>query len=277
MRWVSWQEAFAGTIVGALVWLFTRRTLDTHLRSVGAAGKEFAFVAGLYTIWRLARMLPLVHEDGALERARDIAQLQEWLYFPSERAIQEWTMGYPALASATVWYYGMVHVPALLVFLVWMYLWRRDHYWRWRSVLCWTTAGCLWIRFIRVAPPRFLPEYGFVDLSQRVGFDVYGPVGTGVSDQYAAMPSIHVAWAAIVAFGVVAAVDSWWRWVVWAHLPITLFVVAATGHHWWMDGVVAGLLIAGSWIFDRWWRSRRSTRSIPEESVDEPFPVATPV
>lgn len=53
--------------------------------------------------------------------------------------------------------------------------------------------------------------------------------GTGVSDQFAAMPSIHVAWAAVVVFGVISASTSHWRWVIAAHLPITILVVAAAG------------------------------------------------
>ncbi len=74
---------------------------------------------------------------------------------------------------------------------------------------------------------------------------VYGEAGTGVSSQFAAMPSLHVAWAAVVAFGALAASTSKWRWIGMAHLVITMLVVAATGHHWWLDGIVALALL---WI-----------------------------
>ena len=64
-----------------------------------------------------------------------------------------------------------------------------------------------------------------------------------MSSQFAAMPSLHVAWAAVIAFGMLAATDRWWRWIGMAHLVVTMLVVAATGHHWWLDGFVAlGLL-----------------------------------
>ena len=104
----------------------------------------------------------------------------------------------------------------------------------------WSSASC------GSRPPRFLPELGYIDLSTRYGFDLYGPVGTGVSDQFAAMPSIHVGWAAVVSFGIIAVTTAWWRWLFLGHVIITFLVVAATGNHWWLDGIVAiGLLVCG--------------------------------
>jgi hypothetical protein len=125
------------------------------------------------------------------------------------------------------------------------------------------TAACLVIRYLRVAPPRFLPELGYVDLATRYGLSVYGPVGTGVSDQFAAMPSIHVGWAALVSFGIVAASTSKWRWVFMAHLVLTVYAVTATGNHWWFDSIAAiALLFAALWIDDKWLLALR-TRSKP--------------
>ena len=72
---------------------------------------------------------------------------------------------------------------------------------------------------------------------------MYGPVGTGVSDQFAAMPSIHVGWAAVVAFGIVRVRPSPWRWLFLLHLVLTALVVSATGNHWWLDGIVAIVLL----------------------------------
>jgi hypothetical protein len=148
----------------------------------------------------------------------------------------------------------------LLVFLVWLFIRHRDQYPHWRNGLAGLTAFCLVIRFIRVAPPRFVQELGFVDLSDKHGFDVYGDVGTGISDQFAAMPSIHVGWAAVVALGVFSVTTSRWRWVVLMHLPITIFVVAATGHHWWLDGIVAIALLWVSLAVDTYVRERLARR-----------------
>jgi hypothetical protein len=250
VQWVTWDQAAVGAVVFLVVFLVLRRVhRPTRLVTFGVAlSGELTLVSTLYSIWRIAHRLPFTHEAGAMDRARWLLDVQERLHLPSEIGLQHFVIHHH-LAWITNAYYATMHVPSLIVFMIWLFVRHRDHYPHWRNGLALLTLGCLIIRFIRVAPPRFLPELHFVDLSVANGFDVYGPVGTGVSDQFAAMPSIHVGWAAVVALGAVAASRSPWRWVVFLHLPITLFVVAATGHHWWLDGFVAiALLAAGLWL-----------------------------
>ena len=124
--------------------------------------------------------------------------MQQTLHLPSELAMEQWVMRHDLLAHLTVWYYASLHVPSLIAFLIWLWFRHPEAYPRWRNALAVATGGCLFIRFIRVAPPRLLPDLGFVDLPAELGRDIYGPIGTGASDQFAAMPSIHVAWAVVV-------------------------------------------------------------------------------
>lgn len=207
------------------------------------AATEFALVAALYAVWRMAKSLPLTQAEGAIERARDIVAVQEWLHLPSELTLQRIALDHDWLGWSATAYYGAAHVPGIIAFLVWMFARHRDEYPRWRNALVLLTAFSLFIRFVKVAPPRFLTDLGFIDLSDVHGMSVYGPAGTGVSAQFAAMPSLHVGWAAVVAFGMLAATGRWWRWIGVAHLLATVFVVTATGHHWWLDGVVAVALL----------------------------------
>jgi len=162
-------------------------------------------ITGLYSIWRMARKLPLVQADGAIERAHSIAEWQDRFLLPSELTVQEFLIEYDWLGRLASLYYTGLHVPALWVFLVWLFVRQRHAFSQWRNLLAILTAFCLFIRFIRVAPPRFLPELGFIDRPAVYDLSPYGPIGTGVSPQFAAMPSIHVAWAAIVSIVVVAA------------------------------------------------------------------------
>jgi hypothetical protein len=263
MPWPSWQQAAIACVVSLALWAACRLLRPGRLRRAAEPSlKEFALIAGLYCLWRLARELPFTHEAGAVDRARRIDDLQNWLHMPSEIGLQHFAIDHEWLARFINAYYATVHCPALIVFLIWMWIWHRDKYPHWRNGLVYVTLGCLIIRFIRVAPPRFVPELGFVDLSQHLGFRVYGDPGTGISDQYAAMPSIHVAWAAVVSLGVLACATGWWKWIVALHLPLTMYVVAATGHHWWFDGIVALLLLWIGLAFDtryRRWLDRRRT------------------
>jgi hypothetical protein len=72
---------------------------------------------------------------------------------------------------------------------------------------------------------------------------VYGPVGTGISDQVSAMPSVHIAWAAIIGWGVIKVSSSPWRWLILLHPVLTMVVVVVTANHFWLDGLVAAALI----------------------------------
>lgn len=248
---MTWNQAAFIALASSVIALSARLLPRSRFRAaVVAAAKEIALMASLYTIWRLARILPLEKSEGAIERARQINQLQRDLRFPTELSLQHFVLNYEWLARSVNFYYAVAHVPATLIFLVWLFNRHRRAYPRWRNGLAILTAFCLFIRFIRVAPPRFFPDLGYIDLSTRFGLSVYGPVGKGVSDQFAAMPSIHVGWAAVVSFGIVAAGTSRWRWLFLAHLVITMLAVSATGNHWWLDGIVAIFLLGVALLID---------------------------
>lgn len=270
MPWPSWEQAVAASLLSLIGMVaFRRRPPSRGNQAAARSFQEFALIAGVYAIWRLARFLPLTREDGAFDRARQIERAEHWLHLPTEISMQHLIIGHEWLARFVNAYYAVVHVPATLIFLVWAFVRHRDRYPHWRNGLVVVTAGCLLIRFVRVAPPRFITELGFVDLSQQYGLPVYGPIGTGVSDQFAAMPSIHVGWAAVVALGTFALTTSRWRWLVVAHLPFTLFVVAATGHHWWLDGLVAIVILVLGLAADSAVRRRRAATPEQHHQVED--------
>lgn len=257
MKWVTWNQAIIASVISIVIAYSVARLTATPRRVfIIAICREFSLVAFLYTLWRLAMVLPLDQPVGAISRARSINSLQHNLFLPSELSLQHFVMHYKWLARGTNFYYAVVHVPATIAFLVWLFVRHRDTYPRWRNALAMLTAACLVIRYVRVAPPRFLPELGYIDLATRYGLSVYGPVGTGVSDQFAAMPSIHVGWAALVSFGIIAASTSKWRWLFASHIVITMLAVSATGNHWWLDGIAAIALVGVALRIDTWVRCR---------------------
>ncbi len=276
MAWPTWQQGVATALLCTAISLLLARMAPSRARLAGrAAANEVALLAGLYSIWRLARVLPLATESGAVERARQIDRFQHVLHMPSELSLQHFVLRNAWLGRFLNAYYAILHVPALITFLVWLFVRHRDRYAHWRNGLAILTAFCLVIRFVRVAPPRLVPGLGYIDLATKFGLSVYGPAGTGVSDQLAAMPSIHVGWAAVVSLGAVAATTSRWRWVVAAHVVLTSLAVSATGNHWWLDGIVAvGLLMIGLWMdsFARTrvaaWRAARALSGEVEPAVD---------
>src|ERR1700691_3889998 len=97
-----------------------------------------------------------------------------------------------------------MHFEMLIAMLVWLFARHRDGYPAVRNAMAASTAICLLISFIPVAPPRLLPGTGIVDLAARYGESVYTAMGsTAGADQLSAMPSVHVASSIIVASAVI--------------------------------------------------------------------------
>jgi hypothetical protein len=280
VKWPTWQQAAIAAVVSGVIAIVLARRRRPTGRTTAAFGEalatEFALISALYSIWRIARKLPLAQDAGAIERARTIVDIQEAMLLPSELSLQEFILNNDWLGWPTTLYYATLHVPTLIAFLVWLFVWHRDQYPHWRNGLVFLTGTCLVIRFWRVAPPRFLIDLGYEDLSEIFGPSIYGPVGTGVSDQFAAMPSIHVGWAAVVSFGIVAASTSRWRWLALLHVIITIIVVSATGNHWWLDGIVAIGLLGVGLALDTAIKRRvaSATAESPADDVDQASSVA---
>ncbi len=244
MGWLQWQWALTiagGALVIGLAW---RTAVRPWQRNVAAFARELALVLVLYSIWILAGSLSVARTDEGLVNGRWVYRVQNAMALPSETILQNWIVPHPLVARFTNAYYAVVHVPAMMIALVWLFLAHRERYSQWRIALALTTFACLCIQFVPVAPPRMYPQFGFVDVAARFDQSVYGPIGQGISDQISAMPSVHVAWAAFVGAAVVHAGVSPWRWLILAHPAATIFAVTATANHWWLDGAVAIVLLA---------------------------------
>src|SRR5205085_9625047 len=123
-----------------------------------------------------------------------------------------------------------------------------EQYRRARTALAVTTAvafACFWL--YPVAPPRLLPAgFGIVDTLRAGGSGHPEPtLITTAGDQYASMPSLHVAWAVWCALALYPVVRHWWARVLVAAYPVmTTLVVVATGNHFFLDAL-AGTVLAG--------------------------------
>lgn len=242
---MSWPEALglaaACAIASALVAFAGRR------RMAAVALREIAIVVGLFGMWQVVRIYAITQVAGGLANGERVWHAERSMRLPSEIGVQRLVLPHPMLVEGSNLYYLYLHFTGMTIFLGWLFWRHREHYARWRTTLVLTTAACLAVQFVPVAPPRFLPGEGFVDTAVVYGQSVYGRMNTGIADQLSAMPSVHFAWAALIAGGVVSAARSRWRWVAVAHPALTLFTIVATANHYWLDAVVAGVLLAAAW------------------------------
>jgi hypothetical protein len=240
---LDWEQA---SVLG-LVLLAGQAMASRSLRSSAAAPylQESAIVAGLYALWQLAASVSLLGTSGAFARGRWIERVQRSAHLPSERSLQHLIADQSLIAQLCNLYYAAMHFGVLGVFLLWLFVRHRDRYAEVRTALVLLTAACLLIQLIPVAPPRLFPDLGFVDVAAKYGQSVYNLSGITV-DELGAMPSVHVGWALLVAWAVLRFGTGRHRWWILLHPVVTVFVVAATGNHFWLDGIAAGLLLVPS-------------------------------
>ncbi|MFQ5557631.1 MAG: phosphatase PAP2 family protein [Acidimicrobiales bacterium] len=185
-------------------------------------------------------------------------------------------------ADAAIWalnrYYFFAHFLGAAVLLVWLYMRHAHCYGRVRRVMVITTFTSLALHVaFPLAPPRWFPEFGFVDTLQTYGPRIYdSSTVTSTANQIAAMPSLHVGWAVIIAWAVVMVASSRWRWLIVIHPLVMTAAVVLTANHWWLDALVAALLVMVAIAVDtpvqRWLEVRELRHlgdQVARESDDE--------
>ncbi len=223
--------------------------------------RESALLFGLYALWQFAGSFTVMSTAGAIPRARWLWHAERVLLLPSETSLQRPFLAHPALVQAFNLYYDILHFPALGACLIWLYARHRDAYPSVRTTVALFTGLSLLIALIPVAPPRLLPGTGLVDTAVRYGQSVYSWHGGFDADEFSAMPSVHAGWALIVAIAVITVSRSRWRWLAVAYPALTLLVVVVTANHFWLDGIVAGLLVVLVLVVQRTARRLRSGKS----------------
>ena len=254
---LSWQYALAAA--GALV-IAAVALRGLRVRWDGVAW-EAALLFGLYALWQFAGSFTVMGTSGAIPRARWLWQAERFLHLPSETALQQPFLSHPLLVQASNLYYDILHFPLLGACLIWLYARHRASYPHVRTTVALFTGVSLLIQLIPVAPPRLLPGTGMIDTAVRYGQSVYAWSGGFDADEFSAMPSVHVGWALIVAIAVITVSRSRWRWLAAAYPVLTLLVVVVTANHFWLDGIVAGLLVVLVLVVQRTARGLRSGKS----------------
>jgi hypothetical protein len=213
--------------------------------------REIALILALFLAYKAGRLLVVGDVREATANGHRVWDAERWLHLPDEQLVQAWLLQSHELTRLANEFYALVHFPATVAFLVWVWLWRPACYLGARRSLAAVTALALVIHTVfPLAPPRLVPALGLVDTGALVGPAVYGNPGTDtLTNQFAAMPSLHIGWAIIVAVVLSRATRGRWRWLWVLHPTTTTLVVIATANHYWADGVAAALLAAAAVAF----------------------------
>jgi hypothetical protein len=206
---------------------------------------ELLVVAWLAWVYDTINNLAPLREAIALSHGRDIFTLEQSLHFTPELTLNRWLAGHHTLGTVMSYYYDNAHFIVTFGLLGWLWWKRADIYRPLRSSLVLINViGLIVFWRYPVAPPRMLISAGFTDVVATT--HAFGSWHTGKlatdANQFGAMPSLHIAWAAwcSLAFWRISS-RIWMRVLALIYPCVTVFAVLATGNHYLID-VLAGLI-----------------------------------
>jgi hypothetical protein len=131
-------------------------------------------------------------------------------------------------------------------FLVWLYLYRNEHFYFVRNMFMIAMAlAIVGYTLMPTAPPRFYEEFGFVDTLDQVSLNHDSALVQMFVNPYAAIPSMHCAFSLMIGASGVLVTRHLLPKVLWCLYPaFVFFVVIVTGNHFWVDGAI-GWTVAG--------------------------------
>ncbi|MFE9447959.1 bifunctional glycosyltransferase 87/phosphatase PAP2 family protein [Streptomyces sp. NPDC006739] len=220
----------------------------------------------------------------AEHHGRIVLDTERFLHIDIEHALNHAVAGVGWLRDFFGFYYESFHFVFPLTVLAVLY-WRRPVDYRWaRSALGFATFLALigfWL--FPLAPPRLMPALGIIDTVHGVqdfSKPDYGAL-TALTNQYAAMPSLHFGWALWCGIVIAVIAPRWWMKALGLlHPLLTVSAIVVTGNHWVLDAVggaaVVGAGFALAYVFQGP-RARTATVAAervasPEQPVKDPAP-----
>jgi hypothetical protein len=222
--------------------------------------RQISLFGAAYLAYRLVRGLVVGDANEAFAHARDLISLERSLHVFVEPSIQAWASGSHFLMVLSSYLYVNAQTTVTVAALVYLYLRHNRNFYFVRNMFMVAMAIALlgYIVF-PTAPPRFLPEWGFSDsVADLTGVHVShtSAAMSALVNPYAAVPSMHVAFALMIGWSLARLV----RWrivrVLWLLYPFLMaFVIVVTANHFIFDAFL-GALTAGASAYGATWLAR---------------------
>ncbi|MFG3257777.1 bifunctional glycosyltransferase 87/phosphatase PAP2 family protein [Streptomyces sp. NPDC048172] len=210
-----------------------------------------------------------------------ILAIERFLHIDMEHALNHLAVRTGWLRDFSDFYYTTFHFLVPITLLGFLYARRPARYRESRTALSFATLLALigfWL--YPLAPPRLMPGLGYVDTAhgpQDPNNPDFGAL-TELSNQYAAMPSLHVGWSLWCAVVVWKLTGRYWLRALGALYPaLTCFVVMATANHYLLDAVGGVLVVSAGFGIQRVLAKRLPQRDPAADEVSGADPDPAPV
>ena len=221
--------------------------------------RELLLLGSLYVAYSATRVFAADDLTAARGRARHIEAIEASLHLDVESWLNRGTTSIGWLAVPMDYWYCALHYLVTPVVIGWLYVRRRNSYATARNAIVIASAlGLVGYLTLPTAPPRLMGGSYVDTLARYANFGWWSghasaPAGLGgLTNELAAMPSLHVGWAVWVAWAIWRNSDSRARLLVPLYPLGTALVVVCTGNHWVLDAIVgllvttAGICVAGA-------------------------------
>ncbi|WP_155055047.1 phosphatase PAP2 family protein [Streptomyces blattellae] len=218
---------------------------------------EILLIAVSYWTYSLIRNAVPEQRGQALSNADWLWRLEENLGIAVEESVNHTVNSVTWLIVGMNYYYATLHFVVTLGVLVWLFRSHPGRYAATRMVLFATTGVALVGYYLYpLAPPRLMNGQSFIDTV--MVHDTWGSMASGdlknVSNQYAAMPSMHIGWSVWCGLTIFALASVPWVRVLGLLYPMaTLVVIVATANHFWLDAVGGLMCLAFGYTVARVW------------------------
>jgi hypothetical protein len=221
---------------------------------------EVMLIAVSYWTYSLIRNAVPEQKSQALRNADWIWQVEQTMGIAVEESVNRAVNSVTWLIVSMNYYYATLHFVVTIGVLVWLYRTHPGRYAAARLVLFATTGVALVGYYLYpLAPPRLMNGQNFIDTV--LVHDTWGSMASGdlknMSNQYAAMPSMHIGWSVwcgLIIFAVAAA--PWAKILGLLYPTLTLVVIVATANHFWLDAVGGVICLAfGFGVSYVWYRA----------------------
>ncbi len=211
--------------------------------------RQVALFGAAYLAYRLVRVVAEGDGTAAFAHARELISLERAMHVFVEPSVQAWASGSRLLMRFSSWLYVNAQTTVTLGGLIYLYVRQNRSFYFVRNMFMIAMAVALvGYTFFPTAPPRFMPEWGFIDsVSDFTTIHVSHRSAsmTALFNPYAAVPSMHVAFALMIGWPLARLARRRIVKVLWTLYPFLMaFVIVATANHFIIDALLGALTAA---------------------------------
>jgi hypothetical protein len=212
--------------------------------------RQVSLFAAAYIVYRLVRGLAEGDANAAFAHARDLISIERGMHLFVEPSIQAWASGSHFVMLLASWLYVNAQGSITIGALLYLYVRHNGNFYFVRNMFMIAMAIALvGYTVFPTAPPRFMPEWGFIDTVSDftpVNVSHTSASMSALFNPYAAVPSMHVAFALMIGWPLALMARTSVVRVLWIVYPFVMtFVIVVTANHFILDAVL-GALTAGA-------------------------------